>query len=276
MIHIVTDSTADLPPELVTELGIQVVPCFILFGTESFLDGVTITRKQFYTRLMSDAQLPTTAAAGVGMFTEVFQQAQPGDEIISIHVAAKLSGLWNAARLASETVPGVRVVAYDSGSISMGMGWQVIFAARAARQGKSLEQILALLDDLKPRSYTFAALDTMEFLRRSGRVSWARALVGQMLNIKPLVKVYQSQVESAGRVRSRSRAVAQLIQLVTMLGPLEALAVLHTMALAEAKDLAKSVAGLVPGQAIPIVDVTPTIGVHVGPNGLGLAAVACA
>ncbi len=274
MIRIVTDSTADLPPELAAELGIWVVPCFILFGTESFLDGVTITREQFYARLASSSQLPTTAAPGVGMFAEIFNLAQPGDEIVSIHVAATLSGIWNAARLAGETVSGVRVVAYDSSSISMGLGWQVVFAARAARQGKSLAQIIALLDNLKSRAYTFAALNTMEFLRRSGRVSWARALVGQVLNIKPILKVYQGQVESVGRARSHSRAVAQLVQLVTGPGALEALAVLHTTALAEATVLAESLAYLVPREPIPIVDVAPTIGVHVGPNGLGLAAVA--
>ncbi len=277
MIHIVTDSTADIPPELVSELNITVVPCFIMFGAQGFVDGVTITREQFYARLAAErnAPLPTTAAPGSGTFEETFRGvAQPGDEVLSIHVAAALSTMCNAARLGGQGIPGVRVTVYDSRSTSMGLGWQAIAAARAARAGASLAHIINVLDGMQERVYVFAALDTLEFLRRSGRVGWAKAFIGQVLNIKPMIRLYQGTVDLVDRVRTRARSWARLGEMAAGLGKLESLAVMHTTAAPAAAALAESFRQLVPGTYIPIVEVTPTIGVHVGPNGVGLAAVA--
>ncbi len=275
MLHIVTDSTADIPPPMVAEWNITVVPCFIMFGTTSFLDGVTITREQFYARLMETghAQLPTTAAPGAGVFEQVYRRvARPGDDILSIHVASTLSGMCNSARLGGEAVPEVRVTVYDSSTITMGLGYQVVAAARAARQGQSLSEILTMLDKMKKRTFIFAALDTLEFLRRSGRVSWAGAMLGQILDIKPILQVHLGKVEPAGRVRTRTTMLTRLSEMVAGLGRLEALAVLHTTAPDDAIRLAQSLSGLVAGQSIPVMEVTPTIGVHVGPNGVGIAA----
>lgn len=274
MIHIVTDSTADIPPQYVTELGITVVPCYIMFGEESYLDDVTLSREQFYARLAYTPRLPTTAAPGIGMFEETYRRlAQPGDAIISIHVAETLSTMCNSSRLAARAMSDVAVVTCDSASISMGLGSMVIAAARAAQAGKSVAEILAMLDEMKKRVHVYAMLDTLRYLRRSGRVRWAAAIIGEALNIKPILHVYQGVVESFDRVRSRALALARMTQALTQLGQLEALAVLHTAALAEAQALAETVAALTPGQPIPVVEATPTIGVHVGPNGLGFAAV---
>jgi DegV family protein with EDD domain len=273
MIHIVTDSTADIPAHCLAELNIQVVPCFVTFGRESFLDGINLSRDQFYTRLARDAQLPSTAAPSVGRFAQVYQSlARPGDDVISIHAPDRLSSICNAARLGGQADSRLHVV--DSGSMSMGLGWQVIAAARAAREGRSVSDILAMLDRLRPHVYVFAALDTVDFLRRSGRVNWAAAFLGQVLNVKPIIRLYGGVVDLTERVRTSARAMVRLVELVTRLGRLEQLAVMHTQAPAKAELLVQRVSGLLPpGTSIPIVEVTPTIGVHVGPGGTGLAVV---
>jgi len=271
MVKIVTDSTADIPPDL--NLDVTVVPCFVEFGTTSYLDGVNLTREQFYARLANTDVLPTTAAPGAGIFEETYRRvAGEDDEVISIHVASTLSTMFNSARLGAQAVDPDRITVYDSETVSMGLGWLCVSAARAARQGLSRANILKLLDEMKARAHIFAALDTLEFLRRSGRVNWASAMVGQMLNIKTTIGVYRGIVKLLDRVRTRGRSVQRLKELVHGLGPLESLAVLHTTAYDAALQLARDLAYLAP-PPIPIVEVTPVIGSHVGPNGLGLAAI---
>ena len=271
MIRIVTDSTADIPPSLGAD--ITVVPCFIQFGATSFLDDVDITREQFYARLTTSDELPTTASPGAGVFEQVYRRvAGESDEVISLHVASALSSVCNAARVGAQAVDSERISIFDSESVTMGLGWLCLAAARAARAGMSRAQIIKLLDQMKTRIHVLAAPDTLEFLRRSGRVGWASAKVGQLLHIKPIIGVYRGIVRSIDRARTRAHSIQRLVELTTALGKLEALAVLHTTAQEAAMQLAREVAHLAP-QPIPVVEVTPVIGTHVGPNGLGLAAV---
>src|SRR5512137_702203 len=183
MIKIVTDSTADIPPELGSD--ITVVPCYVEFGGTSYLDGIDLTREQFYARLATSDVMPKTAAPGAGMFAETFRQVMAGDdEVIALHVAATLSSMRSSMQIGAQTVAPEQITVYDSEMVSMGMGWMCIAAARAARQGLSRAHIVELLDSMKTRAQIFAALDTTEFLRRSGRVSWASAMLGGLLNIK--------------------------------------------------------------------------------------------
>jgi len=271
MVKIVTDSTADIPPELAND--ITIVPCFVQFGETSYRDGVDITREQFYARLTSEQALPKTAAPSTGMFEETYRRVTAdGDQVISLHVASTLSGIYNSARLGAEAVPEAHVTVYDSETVTMSLGWMCIAAARAARQRQSVAQIVALLDEMKTRAHIFAALDTLDFLRRSGRVGWASAMMGQLLNVKPIITVYRGVVSLLERVRTRARSIQRLEELVTGLGPLEVLIVLHTTAQEAAQQLARDLAHLTP-QPISVVEVTPIIGTHVGPNGLGLAAI---
>jgi len=271
MIKIVTDSTADIPPEL--ESDITVVPCYIEFGETSYLDGVDLTREPYYARLAATDVLPRTAAPGAGIFEETFRNVMADDdEVIALHVAATLSSMRNSMQLGAQTVAPDHITVYDSEMVSMGMGWMCVAAARAARQGLSRARIIELLDNMKTRSQIFAALDTTEFLRRSGRVSWASAMLGSLLNIKPIVGVYRGVVKLVDRVRTRHRSVQRLMELVRELGPLESLAVLHTTAQEAALQLARDLAYLAP-PPVPVVEVTPVIGSHVGPNCLGLAAI---
>ena len=277
MVRIVTDSTSDIPDEFVRELDITIVPAHVIFGAQSYEDGITLSREEFYTRLASANPLPTTSAQSAGDFSQTFRHLRQrgASEVVSIHVAASLSGVQNAARAGAETVPELKVTIFDSEQVTMGLGWQVIEAARAARLGKTVAEIVERMERLKPRVRVFAALDTLEFVRRSGRVGWARAAIGQLLRIKPMVEVRHGEVLSIDRVRTRAHSIERLKELVASQGGLRALTVLHTRALDAAQKLAAEFRALYPALSDPIhvVEATTAIGTHVGPNGLGVACV---
>lgn len=273
MIHIVTDSTADIPADLCRELDIAVVPAHIIFGMETFEDGITLTRDEFYHRLADASQLPTTSAPSPGEFSEVYQRL--GGKIVSIHLASRLSAIYSAAYGASEMTANVSVTVFDTTQLSMGIGWQVIAAARAAKQGQSADQIIKLLEDIRPRIRLFAVLDTLEYLQRSGRVGWLRGFLGQMLHIKPVVQVADGEVNLIDRIRTRHKSIERLKELVLSLGPIESLAILHTHAHADAQTLADDFAKLFPAlrESILISEATTTIGSYAGSNALGVAVV---
>jgi len=273
MINIVTDSTSDIPPDIARELQITVIPAHVIFGEESFDDGVTITREEFYRRLKTTKALPTTSTPSAGEFAEMYQRV--GSEIVSIHVSAHWSSLLNVARLGASLVPEVQVTFFDSGKLAMGLGWQVILAARAAQQGKSVAEIMQVLQDTKHRVRLFAALDTLEFLRRSGRVNALVARFGQLLSIKPIIEVGDGEVSMVDRVRTRHAAIERIKAMTYALGPLQSLAVLHTSNYDTARALADEFAMTVPHLREPIIvcEATTAVGTHVGPNGLGIAAI---
>jgi DegV family protein with EDD domain len=278
-VRIVTDSTADIPDDLVRELKIGIVYDYVNFGDQSLQDRIDISRQEFYTRLSDSSQAPTTAAPGIGEFEQAFRNAgAPEVDVVSLHPPVGISGLYNAARLAAQSFPEGRVTVVDTAQLSMGMGWQVIAAARAAQEGASVQEIVAKVAAMRPRVRVFAALDTIEFLRRSGRVSWAQAIVGTLLNIKPMLEVREGEVLPLDRVRTRRRAMTRLVALAESLGPLESLAALHTNQPDGADELRRRLAHLRPsGQdEILTINVTPIIGVHTGPRGLGIAAVIAA
>ena len=278
MIRIVTDSTSDIPESLVRELDIVVVPTYVIFGAQAYVDGVTISRQEFYERLASADPLPSTAAPGAGEFEAAYRRLQQAgaQAVVSIHVAAKLSGEQNAARAGASAVPELPVTVFDSEQVTMGLGWQVIEAARAARADKSVAEIIELLARVRRRVRVFAALDTLEYVRRSGRVGWARAMIGQLLRIKPIVEVRDGAVLSIDRARTRSHSLERLKELVAAVGPLRGLSVLHSHAADAARKLADDFHALHPGLSEPIhvIEATTVIGTHVGPNGLGVAVVA--
>jgi DegV family protein with EDD domain len=274
MVSIVTDSTSDIPPDIARELNITVIPVHVIFGEESFDDGVTITREEFYRRLKTTKVLPTTSTPSAGEFAEAYQRV--GGEIVSIHVAANWSSLLNVAQVGASLAPEAQIAFFDSGKLAMGLGWQVILAARAAQQGKSVAEILQALQDAKQRVRLFAALDTLEFLRRSGRVNALVARFGQLLSIKPIIGVGDGEAVMIDRVRTRPAAIVRLKELAYALGPLQSLAVLHTSNYETARALADEFAMTVPNLREPIIvcEATTAVGTHVGPNALGIAAVA--
>ncbi len=270
---VVTDSTADLPPPLARAWGIEVMPAVIVLAGQERRDGLDLSRERFYRDLPNFHPPPTTAAPASGEFEALYRRLlEAGAQgVLSIHCAATLSGLYNAARVGAQPF-GSRVVVVDSGQLSLGVGFQALAAARAAAQGAPLEEILARVAGVRQRVRVVAMLDTLEYLRRSGRVSWARAGLGALLSLKPFVEVRAGEVLSLPPVRTRRKGLARLRQKLADLGPLEALALLHTgrpeQALALAQDLPNA-----PPEPPLLVPVTPVIGAHVGPNGVGFAAV---
>jgi DegV family protein with EDD domain len=273
MINIVTDSTSDIPPDIARQLNITVIPVHVIFGEESFDDGVTITREEFYRRLKTTKTLPTTSTPSAGEFAEVYQRV--GGEIVAIHVASKWSSLLNVAHLGAELATAAQVTFFDSGKLAMGLGWQVILGARAAQQGKSAPEIVQILQTAKHRVRLFAALDTLEFLRRSGRVNTFLARFGQLLSIKPIIDVGDGEVSMVDRVRTRRAAIDRVREMTYNLGPLQSLAVLHTSNYETARVLADEFALSLPNLHEPIIvcEATTAVGTHVGPNGLGIAAI---
>ncbi len=273
MVSIVTDSTSDIPPDIARELNITVIPVHVVFGEESFDDGVTITREEFYRRLKTTKVLPTTSTPSAGEFAEMYRRV--GGEIISIHVAAKWSSLLSVAQLGASLAPEVRVTFFDSGKLAMGLGWQVILAARAVQQDRTPVEILQVLQDAKHRVHLFAALDTLEFLRRSGRVNALVARFGQLLSIKPIIEVGDGEAWMIDRVRTRQAAIDRVKEMTYELGPLQSLAVLHTSNPETARALADEFSMTVPNLREPIIvcEATTAVGTHVGPNGLGIAAI---
>jgi len=272
-IGLVTDSTADVPLSIVEQHDIRVVPALINIGDESYKDGIDITREEYYDRLPYLKPTPTTSAPSAGSFQERYENLleSGAEHVISIHPPDRLSGIYNAARLGAESFGG-QVMVLDGGQVTLGLGFQVMLAAEAIARGLPLEEILSMLENVRSRSRVIALLDTLEYLRRSGRVSWARAMVGGLLNVKPLVELRDGIVNRLGQARTRAQGVLHLTEKLRSWGPIERLAVLHTNAEAAARQLLEDIK---PNLAIPplIVNVTTTIGTHVGPNGLGFAVI---
>jgi DegV family protein with EDD domain len=270
---IVTDSTADIPQELLEEHQIKVVPNIIVISGESLEDGAGISRDEFYTRLPQMKSTPSTATASSGAYQALYESLlQAGYEnILSIHTSKLLSGIFNAANVAAQTF-GERVQVIDSGYVTMGLGFQVLAAAEAARQGLSLNVIQKHLAEVRKRVRVIAMLDTLEYLHRSGRVSWAKARLGNLLHLKAFVEVKYGRVVSLGEARTRRKGMERLKEFLRDLGPLERLAILHTNAEADARKILNESSPHLAFRPL-VVNITTIIGTHVGPNGLGFATV---
>jgi DegV family protein with EDD domain len=272
-IGLVTDSTADIPTDLREKYGIEVVPNLINIGGKSYADGVEITREQFYEWLPKLNPLPTTSAPSVGAFQQRYDQLLKAgaQQVLSIHPPNNLSGIFNAARLAAQEFDG-RIHVLDSGQLSLGLGFQVLAAAEAIARGVLLEKVLGIVESVRQRVRVAALLDTIEYVRRSGRVSWARAMIGNLLHLQPLIELRHGIVHRLGQARTRLQGIERLIEALDSWGPLERLAVLHTNAETAARRLMEEVRNRVAAPVL-VVNVTTAIGTHVGPNGLGFAAV---
>ena len=273
-VRVITDSTSDVPPEVADRLHITVVPAYVQIGNRSYRDdGTGLSREEFYAQLPTMPVVPTTSVPPAHEFAMAYRSlAGEADEVIAIVVASGWSGMYDVARLGARELPELKVHVVDSGQVTMGLGWMAIAAAEAAADGQSAGEILALVESMKPRVHVYAMLDTLEYLRRSGRVSWARAKAAHVLRIKPIVEVLLGKVSDVGRARTRRRAIERLTELARTRGRLERLAILHTCA-PEVKDLRRRLADLCSPRQPLTVAVTTIIGTHVGPRGLGVAAV---
>jgi DegV family protein with EDD domain len=270
-VRVVTDSACDLPDDLIERDGIEVVPLTIRFGKEELVDRKELSTDEFWRRLADSDVLPETSAPSAGAFEAAFRRmiADGATGIICINLSSKLSATMQSAQVAAQAVQAdCPVVVVDSLMVSMGLGSLCLTAARRAADGDSLESIVANVTDRRNRSKLYGALDTLEFLKKGGRVGNARALLGSMLAIKPVLEVRDGEVEEAGKVRTRSKALRLLVDRVKQ-GPFENLAVLHGNApdLDELLDLLEPLA---PRDEIVVGQIGPVIGTHAGPRVIGV------
>ena len=241
-IKIVTDSTCDLPAEVIRELDITVVPMYINIGEKSYQDGVDITRTEFYTRLPNYDKHPTTATPSTGAFKAVFDRlAEAGaDEILSIHISESLSATVNVARKAAEEYDRIPVSVRDSHQLSIGTGFQAELAAKMAKEGQSMQAINVALDGIMPRTFVTAGLDTLEFLRRSGRMNIFLAGIGSLLQLKPILTMVRG-LPGSEKVRTSKKAFERMIQMLRNNLPIERFALLHTNAAEKAEEFKEQI-----------------------------------
>jgi DegV family protein with EDD domain len=272
-IAIVTDSTSDIPHDLADKFNIQIIPTILVINDRSIEDDRQFSRELYYNELPQMANLPTTAAPGIGKFEEVYKMLFDSGykQVLSIHVAGNLSGVYNAAHAGAQAFEG-RVIVVDSEQLSMGLGFQAIAAAESALEGASLQAILQRIATVRQNTHLIAMLDTLEYIRRSGRVSWARAAIGTILRLKPFIKVTDGRVLRLGEARTRKKGIDRLVDMLNEIEKFTRLAILHTNAEQDAFEFRDRLN--IPPHVEPIlVNITPVIGTHVGPNGLGFVAI---
>jgi DegV family protein with EDD domain len=271
-IVIVTDSTADIPETYTQSLPIHQIPNILVIGENTYEDGKGMSREEFYHRLPYMNPLPTTATPSIERFHQTYESlfSKGANQIISIHAASQLSGIFSAASIAAKEFSG-RVQVFDSQFLTLGLGFQCLEAAEIAAEGAPLEIVVQTLIEARRRARVIAMLDTLEYVRRSGRVSWAKAKLGSLLRLKPFVEVRDGKINSLGETRTRRKGIERLIELIHRCAPLKRLAILHTNALEEAQMILNELGMNLPKPAM-IVNITTIIGAHVGPNGLGMAA----
>lgn len=275
-IAFVTDSTSYLPAEYTQKYNIVVTPQVLIWGDETFRDGVDIQPEQFYTRLKSSKNMPTTSQVPIVTMQSVFQDfVEKGMEVLGIFISSKLSGTLQSAIQAKEMMgnAGEKVTIVDSQSTAMALGFQVLAAARAAEAGASMKECSMLAEKAHERSGVFFAVDTLEFLHRGGRIGGAQRFIGSALNLKPILAVQNGKVEGVERIRTKSKAHDRVLELIseqTKGKPNIRLATIHANAAEDAKNLLdRAAASLSPVETI-MTDVSPVVGTHAGPGTVGL------
>jgi DegV family protein with EDD domain len=272
-VRIVTDSTSDIPPHVAQELGIKIVPLSVVFGEEALKEGVEISHDLFYERLARVKQLPTTSAPSVGDFLDVYREVlKETDEIVSVHLSSKLSATYSNATQAAAILAdeGARVDVIDSQTISLGMMFMCSAAARSGAEGASVDEIRELMDKMIPRISVYVILDTLEYVRRGGRIGRARAFLGTVLRVKPILSIHDGEVHPEERVRTRSLALDRLFQMATSLPNIERIGIAYSTNAAEAEEMKRRIREALDGVDVAIARLGPVIGVHGGPGVLGI------
>ncbi len=274
-VRIVTDSTCDLPPDLIEAHRLTVVPLTVSFGEEALLDGVDIQAEAFYARMKSFDGLPRTSQPTVQRFKETYEPLlAAGHDIVSIHISARLSGTLNSARLAVEQRgANARVELVDSGQVSLGLGAVVLEAAEAVARGATAAEVAAVARAASPRVQIIAAVDTLEYLRRGGRIGRAQSMLGSLLSIKPLIRVEDGELAPFEKVRTHNRAIERLIELATADRTLKRLLLGSAANDASLQRVLAGVTPLLPDTDIVIGTLGPVVGAHSGPGLTGICTV---
>jgi DegV family protein with EDD domain len=273
-VAVVTDSTSDIPAAIADALNIQIIACNVHFDSEVFRERIDLSAEQFYQKLRSAPRLPKTSQPSVGAFLDLYRSLVPKcSGIVSIHLAAKLSGTLQSATLAAAEIHDVPIEAFDSGSVTMGLGWLAILAARAAQTTSAFDEVVAVVRSSIPRVRMLAALENLDNVVKGGRIGKAAALLGTMLNVKPLLQVKDGEVLALERVRTWQKAKARLVDVTRALGPIEELAVLHAHSPQDGEQLAAQIGGFFPRSQIIVAEAGAVLGTHAGQGALGVAAI---
>lgn len=272
-IRIVTDSSADLPADLVQKHQITVLPCYVVVDDQTFKDGVDIQADEFYVRLQAKGRTPTTAQPTVADFQEVYRNlVGRGDQLISIHVSGKLSGTLNSAEQAKASLEdGAPVQIIDSQLASIPLGLAVLDAAIIAAEGGDYLDVAVKVRQGLTSHHGLFALDTLEYLQKGGRIGKARAFMGSVLNVKPILRLQDGEAHPVERPRSRERAMRRLVELTQDLAPVRRLAVIYSTDPERMTELKQKLTGLVPEDQIIEARFGSTLGTYIGPDALGVA-----
>lgn len=270
VVRIVTDSTADLTSEQQRAAGITVVPLNVHFGDTVYRDRVDLTGEEFFRRLKSSPQHPRTSQPSVGAFEEAFRALRAeGHDVVAVLLSSKVSGTYNSALMAAKSVDGDHVEVIDSESASMALGFLALEGAEKSKGGAGLKDVVAHVRRLVPKARILAAMDTLTYLERGGRIGRARALLGSLLNVKPLITMQEGEVVPLGRARSWPQALDRLVEVLQRDTNVTRLAVLHGAADTDAQQLRARVAPRYPGLEIPLAEIGPVLGTYTGPGVVG-------
>jgi DegV family protein with EDD domain len=268
-VHIVTDSTADIPPEELGDLPVSIVPLSVEIEGQIFQDGIDLSREDFLDRLRAGA-LPRTSQPSIGAFQETYKEIlERGQEIVSVHIASQVSGTFNSASQAMRLLETDRVHLVDSGTASMALGFLALEAAEKARDGEEAAAIAAYLEERKLDQRLYATLETLEYLRKGGRIGRAAAMLGSALQLKPIVQVKDGAVEPVERVRTYRKAIDRLETTFQETGPYDRAAVLHLGAPDEAERLKERIQQIQPGLDVSTGQIGTVIGTYAGPGVVG-------
>ncbi|MCJ7659827.1 MAG: DegV family protein [Anaerolineales bacterium] len=274
-VPIVVDSTAYIPEDLIKKHHIHVIPQILTWEGQSLLDGVEITPEQFYKRLQSASEIPTTSQPSAGAFADFFKKVgEEADSIVAILVSDHLSGTLDSARSAVDLLENIQIEIVDSLSTSMGLGWIVLAAARAVEQGKSAVEVAQLARDLVSKSRIIFVVDTLEYLHKGGRIGGAQRLMGSVLAIKPLLHLEDGRIEPLASVRTKKNAVEQMLDVIEEEikdKKTVRMATVNALASEEAKELGKMLQARFQPFELLHAELSPAIGTHVGPGTIGVA-----
>ena len=271
-VRIVTDSTADLPSDVIESLGITVLPLVIQLGTATLRDGIDTNAQDFSARLARAAEPPLTSPPSSRQFEETFTElTKGGGEVIAIHVSSKLSQTYrNAARAAAPLLGRSKIVVIDSQLITVGLGMLVMAAAQSAADGASLDEVVKLVRGMIPRIYLGFFVETLDYLERGGRIGKAQALLGTMLNIKPLLILEEGEIVALEKVRTRGKAIEKLVEFISEFTRIERMVILHSTTPEDVDLLIEQINLVLPNLNIKIDQYGPVTASHLGPNALGV------
>lgn len=269
-VRVVTDSTSDIPPSIAERLGITVIPLHVRFGDVIFRDGGDLSAEEFYERLTANAEFPGTSQPPLGDFEETYRRlTSQGFAVVSVHLSSALSGTYNSALLASESLPEAQVVVVDSQQVSMAMGWQVIRAAELAIAGQGASEIAQNVEAIRHHTHALGMLPGLDFIHKGGRMGAASRLLGAQLNVKTLVQMKFGRVQPVSKARTRSKAFQRIVEGVASSGPVERLAVVHAGDKEAAQELLEVLSPVANSTEVLVAEIGAAVGAHVGPGTVG-------